>query len=71
MSLVERGKKVYEKIYPDIKHRAGQFVAIEVDSEEFFIAKDLTTAFSYARAKFPDKQFYFQQIGTEVVSSFK
>ena len=71
MGLAEKGKKVYDKIYPEIKNRAGQYVVIEVESEDFFVSKDFITAYNYAKARFPDKQFYFVQIGKDVGAEFK
>ena len=71
MSIItERGKEIYERLYPFFLPYAGQFVAIETDSEDFFVGDTLDDAIEQARSKYPDKEFYCVQIGRDSLFSF-
>ena len=61
---VDRGKGIYEKIKDKLEpaHK-GEFVAIEVDTGDYFVGKDLIEADRKAREKYPDAVFYLARIG--------
>jgi len=66
--LSEKGEEIYErlkdKLEPEYK---GKIMAIEVDSEDYFIADSLPDAGKKAKEKYPDKIFHFVKIGYPVV----
>ncbi len=69
--LAEKSKLFYET---KLKHllepkEKGQFVAIEPDSESYFVDKDGTKALLEARQAFPEKMFFLIRIGYEVADS--
>ena len=69
---VEKGKKIYEKIKDKLEpvHR-GEFVAIEVDTGDYFMGKDLIEADRKARVKYPDAVFFLARIGYRAVWHFR
>ena len=56
-----KGRKIFETISPELtdKYR-GQFVAIEVDSGEYFIGATGIEATRKAQAKYPGKIFFLR-----------
>ena len=69
--LSEKSKLFYDtKLKPLLEPtEKGQFVAIEPDSESYFVDKDGTKALLRARATFPDKIFFLMRIGYEAADS--
>ncbi len=62
--MARRGEKVYARIKMQLEPRhAGKFVAIEVDSGDFFLDEDSTKALLKARRKHPQAIFYLARIG--------
>jgi catechol 2,3-dioxygenase-like lactoylglutathione lyase family enzyme len=69
--LAEKSKAFYER---ELKTRLeatekGKFVAIEPETESYFVDKDGTKALLRARAAFPDKLFFLIRIGYEAAHS--
>ena len=67
--VAEKGEKVYQeqlkkKLEPKFK---GRFVAIEVNSGEYFMGDSLLQSLQKARAKYPDRLFHTIRIGYEGV----
>jgi len=64
--LIQKREKFYEEKLKDKleKRHFGKFVAIEVDSGEFFIGETLEEALEKAKKKFPDKIFHSIKIGS-------
>ena len=62
--LAERGQEIYERIKHELEptHR-GKVVAIEVESGDYFLGESVVAAAKKARAKHPDKHFYFVRVG--------
>lgn len=63
--LTKRGIEFYERelkavLEPD---HNGKFVAIEPDSETYFVHENRTQVALEARASLPDKLFYFTRVG--------
>jgi len=66
---VRRGEKVYARIKAQLEPRHhGKFVAIEVDSGDFYVDEDSTKALLKARKKYPEAIFYLARIGYRAAS---
>ena len=62
--LEEKGRKIFSELEPSlIGYYKNQYVAIEVESREYFIAPSLVEAIKDAKAHFPDKKFYTARVG--------
>jgi len=63
--LGEEGERIYyEKLKPILEPKyQGKIVAIEVDSEDYFIGDSVIEVLQKARAVYPDKLFHFMKIG--------
>ena len=61
---VDKGKEIYAKIKAKLEpaHK-GEFVAIEVDTGDYFVGKDPIEADEKAREKYPDAVFFLARIG--------
>jgi hypothetical protein len=62
--LAKRGKELYEYFLPSLYRFSGQYVAIEPQSKEYFIAPTISEAIAKAKARFPDREFYVAKIGS-------
>jgi len=62
--LCSKGEKIYdeikEKLEPTLNNK---FVAIEVDSDDYFIGNDAIEAANKARGKYPSSVFFLAKIG--------
>ncbi len=62
--LCSKGEKIYaelkEKLEPTLNNK---FVAIEVDSGDYFIGNDAIEATEKAKNKYPDSTFFLVRIG--------
>lgn len=65
--IAQRGEKIYrERLKKKLeKGFLGKYVAIEVESEKYFVGSSLEEALEKARKKFPDKIFHSIKIGSE------
>ena len=64
-SVIARAKEIYERrlrIVLEADHK-DQFVAIEPDSDEFFVAGTFDEAVHLARSKYPSKLSHTIRIG--------
>ncbi len=69
--IAEKGKKVYEKIKSQYQPQYnGKFLAIEVDSNDVFLANSSVEAVESAKKKYPRKVFYVVKIGFSVNEIF-
>lgn len=67
---VRRGEKVYARIKARLEPQyTGKFIAIEVDSGDYFIDKNSVAAILKARKKHPDAIFYLARVGFPAASS--
>jgi hypothetical protein len=59
-----KAKRAYERVREELEltHR-GDFIVIEPDSGDYFLGKTMDEAEEKARAKYPDKLFYFARVG--------
>ncbi len=62
--LVEKGEEIYKKIRDRLEpaHK-GEFLAIEVESGDYFLGKTPQEADGKATEKYPDKVFYLARVG--------
>ena len=68
----KKGRKIFEGLSSRLaeKHR-GWFVAIDVDSGDYFIGETGIEAAHKARAKYPEKIFFLGRIGYRAAYTFK
>lgn len=66
--LSERGKAIYGSLVAkkEINEEMlrGKVVAIEIESENFFIGDSVLDAYNKAKEKYPDSIFHFVHIGS-------
>lgn len=69
--LAKKSKAFYERKLKNLLEPAekGKFVAIEPETESYFIDADGTKAILDARAAFPGKMFFLMRIGYETADS--
>lgn len=62
--LAAKGESIYAKLKEQLEqeHR-GEFVAIEVESGDYFLGKTFQEADKKAREKYPKSVFYVVRIG--------
>ncbi len=64
----EKGEEIYENIKAKLELKCkGEFVAIDIDSGDYFLGKTLREADEKARDKYPNKVFYVVRIGRRAV----
>lgn len=70
--ISKKGYQIFKALSPELteKHR-GLFIAIEVDSGEYFIGETEMEANQKARAKHPGKVFFLGRIGYPTAYTFK
>ena len=71
--LVRKAKALYGRLYRKRleKNEKGKIVAIEVESGDIFLGQTVMDAALKAKAKYPDKVFYFERVGYPAVHSLK
>lgn len=67
--IAERGQKLYEEKLKAILEPAqkGKFVAIEVESGDYFLADTLLEALQKGKEKYPDRLLHTVRVGYEGV----
>jgi hypothetical protein len=70
--VAKRGYDIYKKLCPGLERdRWGEYVAIELASENYFLGQDINEAMDRAEEKYPDGKFFVVQIGELATASFK
>ena len=70
--ISQQGQRLFEALDPELrKQHGGQFIAIEVDSGDYFIGETAMAANQKARAKHPEKIFFLGRIGYPTAYTFK
>ncbi|MCH8317720.1 MAG: hypothetical protein IIA88_04380 [Bacteroidetes bacterium] len=66
--MSEKGEEIYKKIKDKMEreHKA-EFIAIDIDSGDYFLGKSLLEADRTTREKYPDNVFYVIRIGRRAV----
>ncbi len=72
-NLASRGREIYDRnlrqiLEPDLR---GRFVAIEVESGEYFLGSTITESIANGRKKYPTRLFYVMRVGYEAAVSLK
>jgi len=71
--LARRGERLYRtklKRLLEPEH-GGEYVAIEVESGDYFLGKSDVEAIQNAKAKYPSRKFHLIKIGFPAAVSFK
>ena len=70
--IAKRGQGVLEAVSQELeKTHFGRFIAIEVDSGEYFIGDTALEATRKAQARYPGKIFFLGRIGYRTAYTFK
>ena len=70
--IATKGKAIYQRLQTDLeKEYLGRFVAIEVESGDYFVGETLTEADAKAREKYPDRVFYVVRVGRPAVYAYR
>lgn len=66
--LATKGERLYATCIKALVEPAhvGEYVAIEVDSAEYFLGRTIVEAAQKAQAQYPDGVFHFIKIGSPV-----
>jgi len=72
--IVKKGEEIYQRKFKTKYEPSfnGQFLVIEIESEEGFLGNTSVEALEKAREKYPQRLFYIKKIGSlvaEVMSS--
>ena len=68
----EKGRELFKKISEELERDyRGKFVAIEVESGDYFIGDTIIEADRKAKEGHPDKVFFLGKIGYRAATSFK
>ncbi|CAD6492952.1 MAG: hypothetical protein CHKLHMKO_00381 [Candidatus Argoarchaeum ethanivorans] len=68
----EKGRELFKKISDELQRDyRGKFVAIDVDSGDYFVGDTSVDAGKKARGTYPGKVFYLGRIGYRAAVSFK
>jgi len=70
--ISKQGKDLLQKLDRELRDQHhGMFIAIEVDSGDYFIGETMIDADTQARAKHPGKVFYVGRIGHRAAVQFR
>lgn len=70
--ISQKGQRVLEALLQELKGKHfGRFIAIEVDSGEYFLGDTAVEATRKAQAKHPGKIFFLGRIGYRTAYTFK
>jgi len=71
-TIGEKGHAIFKRISEELeKDDRGKFVAIEVDSADYFVGDTSVEAGKKAREKYPGRVFYLGKIGYRAAVTFK
>ncbi len=66
--IARKGEEIYAKIRDRLEaEHQGEFVAIDVESGDYFLGKSLQEADEKGSAKYPDRVFYIVRVGRKAV----
>jgi phage I-like protein len=72
--LSKKGENIYQtKILPNlpVDKLKGKIVAIEVESEDYFVEDTVLKAVMLGRKRYPQQKFYCKRVGYRAVYSHK
>lgn len=63
--FVDKGKQIYYRLKPMLekKFSSEDYVTIDVDSGDYFVAKTDLDAIKKAQRKYPNNKFFLAQVG--------
>ncbi len=68
--IAAEGSKIYDSIKADYEpQKKGQFLAIDIDSQEVYVGSTSAEAVELARQHHPHQVFYVVKIGYDVAES--
>lgn len=71
-SYVSQGQNIYDKIKTKLEpEHNGEIVAIDIDTEDYFLGENVIEAVSKAREKYPNKIFHTVKVGFKAVHCHK
>lgn len=71
-NIAQTGRQLFEKLDPALRQQYhGKFMAIEVESGDYFIGETMIDADTQARAQYPGKVFYVGKIGYRAAMKFR
>tara|TARA_Y100000034_G_C6779435_1_gene348238 strand:+ start:212 stop:430 length:219 start_codon:yes stop_codon:yes gene_type:complete len=56
---------IYEKIKNKLEGQDGMIIAIDINSEDYFIGKNIIEAYEKGNKKHPHSKFFFKRIGSK------
>lgn len=64
-SFVEKAKQIYYQIKPMLEKKFSpeDYVTIDVDSGDYFVAESGLNAIRKAQRKYPNRKFFLAQVG--------
>lgn len=64
-SFVDKGKQIYYQLKPSLEKKFSpeDYVTIDVDSGDYFIAESGLSAIRKAQRKYPNRKFFLAQVG--------
>ena len=65
MGIIRQGETVYQQIKGKLQKHLGEFVAIDVETGDYFLGKDMVQAYEQGKKKYPHKEFFFKRIGAK------
>lgn len=70
--LGREGQKILDELMPKLEdEHFGEFIAIDVDTRDYFLDKNSIKATLKAKEKYPNNVFYKGRIGYRAAYSFK
>ena len=63
MIMNKKAEEIYNKVKDKIK--VGKMVAIDIDSEDYFVGENTIDAYKKGRQKHPEAEFYFIRAGAK------
>lgn len=62
---ITKAELIYQRIKNKLKGNEGKMLAIEPESEDYFIGRDTIEAYEKGHGKYPLKEFFFKRIGAK------
>jgi hypothetical protein len=62
-SISEAGKQALARLEPRLREHQGSYVAVDVDSDEWIVARTLLELLKAVRVKLPNRRIYLSRVG--------
>jgi hypothetical protein len=70
--IFRKGRDLFQKLDAELREKySGKFIAIEVDSGDYFLGERGIDASRQGKEKYPDKLFYVGRIGHRAAIKFR